>query len=206
MRSATAGSDSDRGVSLVESLALAVVIAVILAVAVPSLVETRRSAALAGAAGKIRGLMFRCRAAAVMRQRSTGLVFERLTTGEWRCFIVLDGDGDGIRRRDIGSGVDEIVSEVLAFAPREAGLGILGGEVVPDPAGRGRLRGRLDDPVRAGRGDIITFTPQGHATPSSVYLTDHRSKMRVLRVYGSTGRVVGLRWQRGWRQWRRGLY
>ncbi len=196
----------NRGRSLVESLALGVVLAVMLAVAVPSLVETRKSAALAGAAGKIRGMMFRCRVAAVMRQRSTGLVFERRAGSVWRCFIALDGDGDGIRRRDIENGADEIVSEILAFAPREAGLGILVGEAVPDPSGRGLLRGCLDDPIRAGRGDIITFTPQGHATPSSVYFTDHRSKMRVLRVYGATGRVVCLRWQKGWRQWRRGLY
>ena len=194
------------GASLAEVMVVLTVVAITVSVAVPNLVELHRAAALSGAASQLRGLMFRCRAYAIMNQQSTGLVFERRPGGSWHCFIAADGDGDGILRRDIERGVDPLVSEILEFAPKTAGIGILDGVPIPDPSGRGRLRGDLADPVRAGRGDIITFTPQGHATPSSVYLTDHRSKMRVLRVYGSTGRVVGLRWQRGWRQWRRGLY
>ena len=83
-----------------------------------------------------------------------------------------------------------------------AGLGILQSEFVPDPSGRGRLRGNLSDPVRAGRGNMITFTPRGTATPASLYLTDHRARMRVLRVYGGTGRVISRVWRSGWPRWR----
>jgi len=183
--------------------ALTVVVAIIALVAVPNLGEANRAAALAGAAGRLQGLMFRCRAYAIMKQRSTGLVFERRTDSSWRCFIAVDGDGDGILRRDIESLTDPIVSEVLEFAPDTASLGILQGEFVPAPSGRGRLNGDLDDPVRAGRGDIVTFTPDGHATPCSVYLTDHRARMRVLRIYGGTGRVNSLVWRSGWPRWRR---
>jgi hypothetical protein len=182
--------------------ALTVVVAIVAVVAVPNLGEANRAAALAGAAGRLRGLMFRCRAVAIMNERSTGLVFERRPDSSWRCYIAADGDGDGILRRDIESLTDPIISEVLEFAPDTAGLGILRGEFIPDPSGRGRLTGNLDDPVRAGRGDIITFTPQGHATPCSVYLTDHRARMRVLRIYGGTGRVISLVWRTGWSQWR----
>lgn len=190
------------GFSLAEMAALTVVVAIVAVVAVPNLGEANRAAALAGAAGRLRGLMFRCRAIAIMNQRSTGLVFERRPDSSWRCYIAADGDGDGILRRDIESSTDPILSEVLEFAPNTAGLGILHGEYIPDPSGRGRLSGNLDDPVRAGRGDIITFTPQGHATPCSVYLTDHRARMRVLRIYGGTGRVISLVWRKGWPQWR----
>ncbi len=192
-----------RGISLSEVAAVVVVVGIIAAVAVPNLSEVNRAAALLGASGRLQGLMFRCRAFAIMNQRSTGLVFERGGDGSWRCFIAADGDGDGILRRDLESRTDPIVSEVLEFAPRTAGLGILQQEFVPDPSGRGRLRGDLSDPVRAGRGDIITFTPQGHATPSSVYLTDHHARMRVLRVYGGTGRVISLVWRSGWPEWRK---
>ena len=191
-----------RGFSLVEMATLAVVIAIIAVVAVPNFGEAKRAAALAGAAGRLQGLMFRCRAYAIMNQRSTGLVFEKRADSSWRCYIAADGDDDGILRRDIESLVDPIVSEVLEFEPNTAGLGILRGEPVPDPSGRGCLEGDLSDPVRAGRGDIITFTPQGHATPCSVYLTDHRARMRVLRIYGGTGRVISLVWRSGWPQWR----
>lgn len=190
------------GQSLVEVLAALLLGALIIGVAVPDLVEARRAAALAGAAARLRGLMFRCRAVAVMEQRATGLVFERRPDDSWRCFIAADGDGDGILRVDLEAGVDPLLSEVLEFAPGEAGLGILAGEFVPDPSGRGRLAGDPGDPVRAGRGDIITFSPDGQATPSSVYLSDHRARMRVLRIYGSTARVNSLVWRSGWPEWR----
>jgi hypothetical protein len=201
-RASTSRRAIDRGVSLVEVVALLALIAVIAGVALPNLGDARRAAALAGAAGRLRGLMFRCRAVAVMHQRSTGLVFERRADRSWRCFIAADGDGDGILRRDLESGVDPVISEILDFAPGEAGLGILEGEFVPDPSGRGRLRGDLGDPIRAGRGDIITFTPRGHVTPASVYLTDHRARMRVLRTYGASSRIISMVWRSGWTEWR----
>jgi hypothetical protein len=188
--------------SLVEAAVVFAIAAVVLTVALPRFGETHRAAALAGAARQIHGLLFRCRAIAIMKQQAHGLVFERREDGSWRCFIARDGDGDGIRRRDIQRLVDPIVSEVVFFEAGAAGLGILRSEYVPDPSGRGRLRGNLSDPVRAGRGDIVTFTRRGTATPSSLYFTDHSSRMRVLRVYGATGRAVQLVWKSGWTKWR----
>jgi len=190
------------GMSLPEVAALMMVFAIVALLGVPNLGEARRAAALSAATGRLHGLMFRCRADAIMNQRSTGLVFERRRDASWRCYIAVDGDNDGILRRDIESTTDPIISEVVEFLPGEAGLGILQGEFVPNPTGRGRLRGNLSDPVRAGRGDIVTFTPQGHATPCSIYLTDHHSRMRVLRVYGGTARVITLVWRSGWSDWR----
>lgn len=188
--------------SLVEAAVILAVVAIVLTVTLPQLGEARRAAALSGAARQIHGLLYRCRVFAIMKQRAHALVFERRVDGSWRCFIAVDGDGDGILRRDIQRLVDPIVSEVVFFEAGEAGLGILRSEFVPDPSGRGRLRGNLGDPVRAGRGDIITFTPRSTATPSSLYFTDHRARMRVLRVYGGTGRVVQRVWQSGWAKWR----
>ena len=194
--------NAERGISLVEVVVTVALLIIILAVTLPGLAEARRAAALSGASRRLQGLLFRCRAVAILNAQACALVFERRDDGTWRCFIAQDGDGDGIRRRDINRLVDPIVSEVVFFETGEAGLGILKGEFVPDPSGRGRLRGNLDDPVRAGRGDIITFTPRGTATPASIYLTDHHARMRVLRVYGGTGRVISRVWRSGWPKWR----
>ena len=193
---------SEPGRSLVEVVVAVALLIIILAVTLPGLTEARRAAALGGAARRLQGLLFRCRAVAILNGQACALVFERRDDGTWRCFIAQDGDGDGIRRRDINRLVDPVVSEVVFFETGEAGLGILKGEFVPNPSGRGRLRGNLDDPVRAGRGDIITFTPRGTATPASIYLTDHHARMRVLRVYGGTGRVISRVWRSGWPKWR----
>jgi type II secretory pathway pseudopilin PulG len=194
--------DAESGISLIELMIAAVVLAIILTTALPGLKEARGAAAVGGASRQLQGLLFRCRAVAILNGRACAVVFERRGDGSWRCFIVQDGDGDGIRRADIDRLIDPIISEVIFFETGEAGLGILKDEFVPDPSGRGRLRGNLDDPVRAGRGDIITFTPRGTATPASIYFTDHRARMRVLRVYGGTGRVISRVWRSGWPKWR----
>ena len=188
--------------SLLEAVLAVALLAIILTVASPGLHEMRRAAALRAASSQLKGLLFRCRADAVMNARSTAAVFEQLPDGSWRCFIAVDGDGDGIRSRDIRRQVDSVVGEVLHFEAGGAGLGILQGEFVPDPSGRGRLRGDLSDPVRAGRGNMITFTPRGTASPASLYLTDHHARMRVLRIYGGTGRVISWVWRSGWPEWR----
>lgn len=191
-----------RGMSLVEMLLVVAVVAIVLTAAIPSFNELQRAAALGAASSQLKGLLYRCRAEAVMNRRSTAAVFEQREDGSWRCFLAVDGDGDGIRTRDIRRLVDPVVGEILHFDVGGAGLGILQGQFVPDPSGRGRLRGNLSDPVRAGRGNIITFTPRGTATPASIYLTDRRARMRVLRIYGGTGRVISRVWRSGWPDWR----
>jgi hypothetical protein len=191
-----------RGFSYVEVLVVVVLLMLVLSLAVPALSDARRAAALSGAAAQLQGLFFRCRALAIMNARSYAVVFERRSDDSWRSFIAVDGDGDGVLRADIDRGVDAVVGDVVFFETDAAGLGILDAEYLPDPGGRGRLRGDRSDPVRAGRGDIVTFTPRGTATPCSVYLTDRHSRMRVLRVCGGTGRVIALRWRSGWVRWR----
>lgn len=193
----------DSGWTVLELVVALAVAGLAAAVTVPSLGEARRAAVLRATAFRIQGLMFRCRSRAIMAQRATALVFERDGDGGWRCFAAEDGDGDGIQRRDLERGDDRVLGDVVVVEPGGAGPGILRGTRVPDPGGRGWLDGDLDDPVRAGRGDIITFTPAGRATPSSVYLSDHTGRMRVLRVYGGTGRVRCLVWRVGWPEWRR---
>ncbi len=191
------------GHTMPETLVVLGLIGVMLAVTVPWLAEQRGAAELHMLTQRLAAEMVRCRALAIVRGRAVALVFERPDGGGWRCFIAEDGDGDGLQRRDLERGRDRVLGEVLQLEGQGAGLGILSGVRVPDPGGRGRLGGNLDDPVRGGRGDIITFTSASTATPSSVYLTDHRSRMRVLRVYGGTARVHSLVWHTRWKSWRR---
>ena len=55
-------NNGEHGISLVEVLAMLVVLAVIVATALPGLGEARRAAAVGGASRKLKGLLFRCRA------------------------------------------------------------------------------------------------------------------------------------------------
>ena len=191
----------ERGATLAELVIAVSLIGIGSMVVLPQLGTLHRAAELRSVTGQISGLMARCRAYAVMHQAATGLVFEH-DGGGWRCFLAEDRDGDGIRHDDLEAGRDRIVSEVVQLESVRAGLGILHDIPVPDPTGHGRLGGNLDDPVRAGSGDVVTFGPTGTATSSSVYFTDNVSRMRVIRVYGITGRIRTLVWHAGWSRWR----
>lgn len=193
-----------QGISTAELVAVIAVSGVLMIVGIPSLNDAKRCAAMTRSIAQVHGLLVRCRAVAVLRNRACAVVFDRRIDGSWRCFVAEDGDGDGVRRIDIASGTDPVVDEAVVIAAGGAGPGILGDEPVPDPSGRGSLGGDLGDPIRAGRGNIITFSSRGTATPSSVYFTDHSRRMVVLRIYGGTGRINRLSWQRGWSKWKQG--
>jgi len=190
----------DAGHSLAEAVIVVALIALAAIVTAPALSEAQRTATLRSLGQEMSSLMMRCRAQAILHRQTTALVFELHTDG-WHCYVAEDGDGDGVRRDDLEAGHDRLVSEMLQLAAGGSSLGILTDQRVPDPMGNGWLVG--DDPVRAGLGNIISFTPDGTATPSSVYLTDHRSQMRVLRVIGGTGRIRALVWKSGWPRWKR---
>lgn len=189
------------GRSLLELLAALAVTAAVLGMTLPPLADARHAAGLAAASMEISGMILRCRLQAVTRATAVGLVFDRGDDG-WEAFVAVDGDCDGIRSRDLATGRDRRVGRTLHFRRGGAGPGILVGVGVPDPSGRGMLGGDLADPIRCGRGDILTFTSRGTATPASIYLSDGHRRMRVLRIYGATAKVHQMTWRIGQEAWR----
>jgi hypothetical protein len=190
-----------RGVSMTELVITTAVTGVLVLMGVPMVDDARRAAELSRSTAQIHGLLIRCRAVAVVRSRMCAVVFNREADGGWSCVVAEDGDGDGVRRIDISRGTDPTIGPTLSLEAGAAGPGILDGSV-PDPSGSGGLRGDPADPIRAGRGNMVSFSARGTATPSSVYLTDHARRMVAIRVYGGTGRINRIRWQRGWSEWK----
>jgi len=191
------------GWSTAEMVAATALTGILFAISVPIVDDARRAAELSRSAAQVHGLLVRCRATAVLRGANCSVVFDRDGLGGWSCVVAEDGDGDGVRRSDIRAGVDPIVGRELRIAAGAAGPGILADEV-PDPSGVGLLGGDLSDPIRAGAGDIISFSARGTATPSSVFFTDHSRRMIVLRIYGGTARINRLSWSRGRQAWKQG--
>ena len=192
------------GFSTPELVAVTALTGILVLVGIPMFDDARRAAAMMRSVAQVHGLVVRCRAVAVLRSRNCAVVFDREVDGRWRCFVAEDGDGDGVRRSDISSGKDLVVGGVIVIDAGDAGPGILPNEWIPNPTGRGRLRGDLGDPIRAGRGNMISFSSRGTATPSSVFFSDGSRRMVVLRIYGGTGRINRLSWQRGWNEWKQG--
>lgn len=188
---------------MIEVVVTTAITGLLIAIGVPTLSDARRAAELNRSTAQVHGLLVRCRATAVLRGANCSVVFDRDGEGGWLCMVAEDGDGDGVRRSDISAGTDPVVGRVVSIAAGSAGPGILP-EGVPDPSGSGLLGGNLFDPIRAGTGDIISFSARGTATPSSVFFTDHARRMIVLRIYGGTARINRLSWIKGGREWQQG--
>ena len=116
----------------------------------------------------------------------------------------VDGDCDGVLTADIDSGIDPAVSppRQLAHFGSFARFGFPPGPAPRDPGDPGRRLDRLDDPIRFNRSDIASFNHLGGSTPGSLYLTDGRYLLSVVRVFGRTGKVKIMRYDQETEKWR----
>jgi len=145
----------------------------------------------------------RLRSAAITTGRVQGLKMTR--TGEtWSYEFFEDGDGDGLRSDDIAAGRDRRTGGLVRLADHFEGVdfGLLEVSVPEVPPGTGRLAPG-SDPVRFGRSEIVSFTPHGTSSSGSFYVSDRRRVLFAVVLYGGTGRIRTLRYDRELGGWRR---
>ena len=135
------------------------------------------------------------------RSSHAGVKFIR-SGNQWTYSLYDDGDGDGIRSDDIASGIDRRYAGPTVLMPqfRLATIALLS-TTIRDPDG---------DPlpptasaVQFNRSTLCSFSPNGNATPGSVYITDGDGALYVVRVLGSGGRVRTLRYSAISKRWER---
>jgi prepilin-type N-terminal cleavage/methylation domain-containing protein len=191
--------DAHSGFSLSEALVVLALLALVAAIALPNLSETRRKLDLERLARQVAADALRARMEALTSCRNVGLVFSEIE-GRPYYVMVADGNGNGVSRRDFLRNVDKALGPRvwLEFLSAGTRLGVPREWRVPDPSGDGTLG---EQGLRAGSTAIISFSRFGHATPSSVYFNDGRARVVAVRVHGGLGRIRTLLWQRGWVQW-----
>ena len=185
------------GYSLIELMFVIGLVATLGAMAVPQSLAALDDQRTAGAARYLAGRLQRTRMEAIRRNRAVGLKFSRVG-GRYGYGVYVDGNGNGVHSTEIASGVDPelMASEQLADQFRNVDFGALPGlppvDGVTPPGG---------DPVRLGTSDIASFSPQGTATPGSLYIRGQRAQY-VVRLYGDTARTRILRFDARTRLWR----
>jgi type II secretion system GspH-like protein len=181
-------------------VALALVSALLAATA-GAAYQIQSALAVRSAAAELAATFFRARAYALVRGVTVGIKW-RKDGGRYEWALYRDGNGNGIRTAEIASGIDRSLGLALAWPRRDVRPGILQGTTVPDPGSPGHA---LDpaDPIRFNGSDICSFTAAGESTPGSVYLSDGRERMAVVRVFGRSAKVRTLYYFRGERSWRR---
>src|SRR5262245_43213151 len=157
------------GFSLNELTAVCGILGVLAAAALPSYRAYATRAHLEGAVRLFTGEFRKARSMAVRGSVYTAIRFERLDEEQPQFSVYADGNRNGVRSVDITRGIDRRIAVPCPLHGGAPGVrvGILPGVTAPPPE-RGLLEG--DDPIRFGRGDILSFSPLGTATPGTFYL------------------------------------
>lgn len=121
--------------------------------------------------------------------RARAVVFAANGSGE-PLREAVDGDEDGVRRRDVTDGRDPTGAGyrlardfpgVELGRPRWPGIREL-------PPARGTI-GAAEPAVRFGTARMAVFDPSGHATSGSLFVTDGTDALCAVVVYGVTSRI-----------------
>lgn len=188
------GSLSDApGYSLLEALAVLFLTGLLSLVGIGSFSRLASQSSTRTLAHVVRALVAESSTRAVSDRAYVGIVFERGERGA-TARIVEDGDWDGVTHEDMARGTDQPLGSPIYLREGMAYLG-LPDAVRTDPSGAPISD---DDPVRFGRGDILSFSPTGTSTPGSLYLRDVSGKEAwAFRVAGLDGRIRCYRWWKG---------
>jgi type II secretory pathway pseudopilin PulG len=113
--------------------------------------------------------------------------------------VYADGNGDGIKSRDIQRGIDKQIAPDERLPDQFPGVEF--GTLPGLPAVDASSTAPGSDPVKFGSSDMASFTPLGTSTAGSLYVLGPRGTQYVIRVFGETGKVRILRFTARTRRW-----
>lgn len=175
-----------RGFSLVELIVAMAVFAVLAAVFAPNLKAYSVRSQLDGAARQFQGEFRKARSIAVRSGRQTAIRFESAPQGP-TFSVYADTNGNGVLSSEIALGSDPRIAGPFALTGKapEVRVAILPGTPAIPPE-RGALS--QEDPIRFGRSNMLSFSPDGTASPGTFYLAT-RYEQAAVRVNPATARV-----------------
>ncbi len=189
---------SPPGYSLIELLFVLGLIVTLGAIAVPQLLTGVDDVRAAGAVRYMATKLHQVRMEAVARSSDVALyVFQ--TSDGYRFAMYLDGNGDGVRTRDIQDRVDSQLTPFERLPDRFSGVdfGVLPG--LPPVDSGSSAPG--SDPIKLGSSNILTFTALGSSSTGSLYIRSSRNAQYVIRIYGETGKTRVRKFDARLRRW-----
>jgi hypothetical protein len=192
--------DSESGFSFVDILFTAGLLATLGALVTPPMTRALDEFRTLGAARYLVSRLQHTRLTAVSRSASTALRF-RADDDSFSYAVFVDGNGNGLRTRDIEEGRDREIRAPERLADQFPGVefGTLPG-LPPVDSG---TTGPGSDPIRIGVGNLLTFTPLGTSTPGSLYIRGPSDNQYVIRIFGETGKTRILRFDTRRQLWKR---
>ena len=180
---------SARGFTLVEQLLVISLIVVLAGISLPVTADAVDALRTQAATRYLAGRMLEARMDAIKRSHQIALRFEAGSPDyTYRYFI--DGNRNGVRSADIRAGVDRQLGALERIGDnfRDVRLALMEG--LPDADG---TMNTGTDGVRIGTAKILTMSPDGTATPGTVYVRGKKVQYAI-RILGATGRVRVLQY------------
>jgi type II secretory pathway pseudopilin PulG len=190
--------DSERGASLVEMVLVLGLVAMAAAVGSTRLIEATDRLAGDVAARGVAARLRQARVLALRRGAAVGVRFVSTSRGyAWQ--LVADGNGNGVRTADIGTGADPVLEPLRWVADDHPGVAFAIPRTLPAIDGVGTILAGAD-PIAMGASDLVVFSPLGTATSGTLYFHTAGGTPYAARVLGTTGRVRTLRFDAatGW--------
>jgi type II secretory pathway pseudopilin PulG len=191
------GQPCASGFTVLELLLVLAVSVAMLTISIPLTGDALDYQRTLAAARYLSGRVSGARIDAIKRSTRVALRFEPVGT-DYRFGEYLDGNDNGVRTADIGSGVDRELAPRGALSDQFPGVtfGLLPG--LPDLDDR-RVPDASDG-VRIGSSRILTLGPDGTATSGTLYVHGRRAQCAV-RILGATGRTRLLGFDPGGQRW-----
>ncbi len=192
------------GYTVIELLTALAILALVAVFVVPPVFRVTGALRLEMAAHQMAGALRAARLYAIRHSANVAVKFSTEPDGAVSYAFYRDGDGDGVRRRDIENGKDRQVRDFrrLSYFDGDVRVGIPPGRPPRHPGNPSRRLDRLDDPIRFNRSDMASFSPRGKATPGSIYLSNNYRDLMAVRVYHLTGKVTILTYDEETETWR----
>jgi prepilin-type N-terminal cleavage/methylation domain-containing protein len=176
---------NERGFSLAEMLVVLAILVVMAAVAAPYLEAYSEESHLIGAGQQFKGEFRRGRSIAARLNTYTAIRFEPKDAAT-HFSLYADGNHNGVRSADIAKGIDRRISGPFQLTGGAPGVRVgINADVPEIPPATGTLGTK--DPIRFGA-DMLSFSPNGTATPGTFYLAGRYAQAAV-RVTAGSARV-----------------
>ncbi|MGA7617579.1 MAG: hypothetical protein WBX15_20630, partial [Thermoanaerobaculia bacterium] len=119
----------------------------------------------------------------------------------WYYAIFEDCNGNGVRNKEIDRGIDRLIAPPTRLLQTTDLVRVAFPDwPIRDPDTH-RLISKESSPVRFNRSHLCSFSLNGGGTAGSLFLTDGREAAWIVRVYGATGKVRLLRYDRASGRW-----